>query len=195
MRTTDRDLKGMTLVELLLSMAILTLVITALAPRFIQSGHYEANIRAVAETRTALALDLERLARGVSLAEGLPAQGGDAVLHYPKSWGGVSFETGRIARVASAHLTRDKGALEIRLAQFTGFDADARGEAIRSLGGGPSATGLSRPALSGFTMTRAAGQPNLLLLSLSADVPQRSSSGDLFHRTVTVTRYARMWNK
>ena len=195
MKANSRFQQGMTLVELLLSMAILALVIAAIAPRLVQSGHYESNIRAVAETRTALSRDLERLARGVSLANGISHGDGATALTYPAAWGGVSFETNRLARVASANLSRQGESLQVRMALFEGLDADARGEAIRNLGGGPVATGLSHPALAGFTAANAAGQPDLLILSLSANVPQRSSSGELFHRTVTVTRYARMWNK
>lgn len=185
---------GTTLVELLVSVTIVAVLFSCIAPLYLRAGHYESNRRRMALARTALSFDLERIARDVSLASGFDG----STLSYPSECGGVAFETNRVSGVASATFSRSRAAVKKTMTVRDAFDSSETVEE-RRYAADPIVLsgGIARYAISGFTATNVAesAMPGVVRLVLVADVPLLDSGGREYTNKVEVSRLARMWNK
>ena len=188
---------GITIVELLVVMAIAAVLATAAGLAYVRAGRMERNLRREAFVRTALALQLERIERGLSLSNGILSTNADGRLDvsvsYPLETGGVAFETNRIMRVRSANL-----ALQSRDARLS---VTNRSESLELQGVSRrlSASPLLEPNRLGDARMdgleiRSVGT-GLVSIRLMALVPFETTGGTNVWRTVSADRMVRLWNE
>lgn len=207
-----------TLVELL----VVTLIVACFAlfagPAYLRSSRLERNLRDEAYVRTRLVLCMERMVREISLAKSVawddpetretvavgvsssldfPATNYAVSLFYPEETGGVSFETNRIANVSSVRFSPGREWMDSSASNRVSFSPAVQ---RRRLTADPVFLGTAgRSRISGFCITNVvsdgAVQSNLLHVTLSAVVDLDDGNGGKHPKTISVGRFARMWNR
>ena len=210
------------LVELLVVMLIVAIFSLFAGPVMVRASRLERNLRDEAYVRTRLVLDMERIAREVSLAsriDWLNPENGDVAatsqdaasllnldfpatnyivqLFYPEETGGVSFETNRISQVSSVRLFPGT---DFVLASASNRVDLMPAEQRRRLAVDPVFVGTKNPVrLTGLSMTNvisgAEVQADLLHVTISAMIDLDAGNGKRTPKEISVDRLMRMWNK
>ena len=205
---------GFSLVELLVVTLIVSIFALFAGPAYLRSSRLERNLRDEAYARTRLVLDLERIARELSLAKDIqwvddkglevdscalqPDEHYEVRLVYPMETGGVSFETNRISQVSSVRLALGHDFL---LASASNRVDLAPAEQRRFLRADPVFIGAKNGArMASLCITNVvtdAGEPqrDLLHVTLASVVDLDDGNRGTFCKTVSVDRLVRMWNR
>ena len=203
---------GFSLVELLVVMLIVSVFSLFAGPALVRASRLERNLRDEAYVRTSLVMDLERIAREISLAtsidwfesDGKTAASDSVIrdgrnvvvkLSYPEETGGVSFETNRISQVSSVRLFSGTDSI---LASASNRVDLAPAERRRHLSADPVFVGGGNASFSGFWITNVVSggivQTNLVHVTLSAVVKLDDGNGRTRDKEISVDRLVRMWN-
>lgn len=188
----------------------------------VRTSRLERNLRDEAYVRTRLVLDMERIAREVSLAnriDWLNPENGNVIatvndpasllnldfpatnyvvqLSYPEETGGVSFETNRISQVSSVRLFPGRDSV---LAAASNRVDLVPAEQRRRLAVDPVFVGTKNPVrLTGLCMTNVVSggemQADLLHVTISAMIDLDAGNGETSPKEISVDRLVRMWNK
>lgn len=205
------------LVELLVVTLIVAVFALFAGPAYLRSSRLERNLRDEAYARTQLVLDLERIAREVSLAKSIawedpatgvavtnsslplshPATNYVVRLLYPEETGGVSFETNRISQVSSVRLALGRDFL---LSTASNRVDLVPAEQRRFLRADPVFVGARDGArMVSFCITNVVSggeeRSDLLHATLSSAVDLDEGNGRTTPKTISVDRLMRMWNR
>lgn len=192
---TARSTKaGVTLVELMVCTTLALLLFISIVPMFIKAGRYESNLGLQAAARTALAVDLERITRGIELASSFDDSSME--FHFPSECGGVSVETNRIVGLVALSLSNDDEAVDVSLSLRERFASAVKSE-NRRIAADPVVYGggVARYEISGFSITNVVSLPGVVCMTLEASVPQKDSFGNTSFKAISVSRLARLWNR
>lgn len=189
---------GTTLVELMVcSVVVATMALCAMFT-FVHASRLERNLRREAYARTALAMHLERLARMLSLSNGvtgfgeLTEAGGAAFcVSYPQEVGGVSFETNRIMRVRESRLQKWQDSLNVTLTNRNG-NLKLVGREKRLDADFPLDATVCGSRLSVVAVSNVAN--GLVSVSLEAEVPLETSRSGTRTKKIGANRMIRLWN-
>lgn len=216
--------RGFSLVELLVVILVLAVLSFYAGPAWVRASRQERSLRDEAYARTQLVLNLERIAREISIANRLewldpdtrqvvasldspdtlhrldyPATNYLIRLSYPVEAGGVSFETNRISNVRSVALSMGSAALQSSVSNLVQL---VPSEQIRRMRPEPvfvQAKGFVR--FEGLCITNVAiGSPSqancdVVHVTLSSSIPVEDGSGLAGQKKVSVDRLVRMWNR
>ena len=210
------------LVELLVVILIVAIFSLFAGPAMVRTSRLERNLRDEAYVRTRLVLDMERIAREVSLAnriDWLNPENGNVIatvndpasllnldfpatnyvvrLSYPEETGGVSFETNRSSQVSSVRLFPGRDSV---LAAASNRVDLVPAEQRRRLAIDPVFVGAKNPVrLTGLCMTNVFSggdvQADLLHVTISAMIDLDAGNGETSPEEISVDRLVRMWNK
>lgn len=202
------------LVELLVVMSIVTVFTAFAGMAYVRATRLERNLRTEAFARTRLVLDLERIARGLSLAKDIewvdtngtiiadsrnlkPGTNYAVRLSFPEETGGVSFETNRITKVSSLRFTVGLDAILAMASNRIDLVSNVRTNILESA---PVFITGEPTAFSRITMTNAVDQEgvsvsNLLHVTLASIVYLDDGGGKTREKEVSVDRLVRMWNR
>ena len=204
-------ISGYTLVETLVVLMILTVLAGAVALPLLRASQMERGLREEAYVRTQLTLNLERMAREISVAKSvvweyenaegkrqtvsspkeIPANRRSWVcFDYPQEAGGVSLETNRYTHVQGVRFSMAPEWVAVSVSNIVNQQAVEKTVAMYPDGVFiPEAGNVDFVRMSITNIT-----PEIVDVSLAALVPQWRYNGDEFSITVEVSRLVRMWN-
>lgn len=203
--------QGQAIVELLVVCLISAVMALGVFFTMVRASRYEQNVRREAFARTQLALYLERIERGFSLASSTSGGDGGEIesllqdedaafsVFFPKETGGVSFETNRAFRVSGASLSWTGNALFGKVDMAGDADGmkkrmDAEQAPFATAAPFSMDRGEMRDVVfKGFFVTNMT--PRLLEVKLEADVLQVLSDGTRRFKPICASRIVRMWNR
>lgn len=214
----DRMIGGrpaFSLVELVLVMGIVATLALFAGPVWVRASRQERNLRAEAYVRTRLVMDLERIARELSLAERIDWMAPDGTvvedsrllspdtnyvvrLFYPEETGGVSFETNRISQVSSLRVGLGADVLY----SFASNHVDhAPAEQRRLMFTTPvfperAASSVVFSSLCVTNVLSSSGEvrQNLVHVTLSSTLQLDEGEGGQTEKVISVDRLAKLWN-
>lgn len=212
------------LVELLVVTLIVAVFALFAGPAYLRASRQERNLRDEAYVRTRLVMNLERIAREISLANDIAwiAPNGTEVsdsrdlipgtnyvvrLSYPLETGGVSFESNRISKVVSVSFDLFPEQIQSSVSNYV--DLKLVSQPPRSMttlpvfigsGGDPqfsdlSITSVLSPVTNQDSSVVFKPRTDLVKVSLSSVLHLDDGNRGTFCKTVSVDRLVRMWNR
>lgn len=172
---------GISIVELLVVMLILTLLAAGMGTAISAALTLEQNFREESDVRTSLARDLAYAERYLSLAKSWT----NGVALYRLETAGVSFETNHRFRVTSNALSVTNGAVLFHIVSGDGKPPDQR----------LSADGALRAAPARVTNALLEGTGAVRRLTLSAEYAYRTREGVWTNLPLTASRPIRFWSQ
>lgn len=209
-----RWVSAFTLVELLVVVSITLVFVFFAGLAMMRTTRLERNLRTEAFARTQLVLDLQRIARELSLAtninwitpngsiltdsRNLHSETNYTVrLFYPEETGGVSFETNRISQVSSVRMALSGNGIAASASNRVDL---VPSEQRRILSADPVFVGHGNEAsFLSFSITNVVSgdevKPDLVHVTLSSVIRLDAGNGRTVDKILSVDRLVRMWNQ
>lgn len=203
-----RSSSGMTMVELLVTVAVVSVVACVGGLGYLRSSKLEKNFRREAYARTTLVKNLERLEQLVSLAtsvewigkNGEPVDSGSLPaaessflkLDFPLETGGISLETNWIPGVVSIRMRLKPREAELFVSNIV--DGVGRETMLRMPFESPMSLEREKPVYSPIRAVVTNVSDSLVHVTLSSSYVRENAKGDADPVVVSADRLVRLWN-